>query len=120
MKRLVLGTMLAFGLLFATTASAGAAALVPVAPSGAWGSSPIFATSPPGDPRVFVVERSGAIRIVENGVLRPGAFLTVPAVLTDGERGLTSMAFAPDYSTADCSTSSPSPGLHQRFKSLNT
>jgi hypothetical protein len=101
MKRLVLGTLLAASVLLAGAAQAGAAALVPLAPSsGAWGSSPIYATSPPGDPRVFIVERSGGIRIVNNGALQPGAFLTVPNILTTGERGLLSLAFAPDYATS--------------------
>ncbi len=29
--------------------------------------SPIYAISPPGDPRLFVVEQTGTIRILQNG-----------------------------------------------------
>ena len=82
------------------SAGASAATLVPLSPSAAWGSTPIHATSPPGDPRLFVVERGGGVRIVEDGVLRPTPFLTVPNVDTFNERGLLSIAFAPDYATS--------------------
>jgi hypothetical protein len=51
---------------------------------------------------VFVVERAGRVRIVRDGVLQPAPFLDVSAItLTDDtERGLLSMAFAPDYATS--------------------
>ncbi|MET0306750.1 MAG: PQQ-dependent sugar dehydrogenase [Solirubrobacterales bacterium] len=81
--------------------SAGSAAtLVPLAPSSAWDSTPIHGSSPPGDPRLFVVERGGGVRIVEDGVLQTRPFLTVPNVDTFNERGLLSIAFAPDYATS--------------------
>lgn len=77
------------------------ATLVPLAPSSAWTSPPIHVASPPGDfSRLFVVERGGGIRLVKDGVLRATPFLTVPNVDTDGERGLLSIAFAPDYATS--------------------
>jgi glucose/arabinose dehydrogenase len=82
------------------SAGASAATLVPLAPSSAWDSPPIHAASPQGDPRLFVVERSGGVRIVEDGVLRPTPFLTVPNVDTFNERGLLSIAFAPGYATS--------------------
>jgi glucose/arabinose dehydrogenase len=60
--------------------------------------SPLFLTAPAGDPRLFIVERPGRIRIVENGALLPTPFLDISArTTTDGERGLLSMAFHPDY-----------------------
>ena len=77
--------------------AASGAALVPLAPSSAWESPPIHATAPPGDSRLFVVERDGGIRIFENNALKKTPFLTVPNVDTSGERGLLSMAFPPDY-----------------------
>ncbi len=86
--------------LLALPGTAGAAALVPLAPGSAWGSSPVDATSPPGDSRLFVVERSGTVRIVADGTLLPEPFLTVPNVATGGERGLLSIAFSPDYATS--------------------
>ena len=54
----------------------------------------------PGDPRVFVVEREGGVRIVEDGALLQTPFLTVENVDTDVERGLLSIAFPPDYTTS--------------------
>lgn len=90
--------VLAALLLSSTTASA--ATLIPLAPSSDWSSTPIHAASPPEDPRLFVVERGGGVRIVEDGALQPTPFLTVPNVDTTGERGLLSIAFAPDYSTS--------------------
>ncbi|MEA2465935.1 MAG: hypothetical protein QOJ57_61 [Thermoleophilaceae bacterium] len=62
-------------------------------------SSPIFVTAPPGDrTRLFVVERAGTIRVVRNGKKLATPFLDVSSnVRTDSERGLLSMAFAPDY-----------------------
>lgn len=76
------------------------AALVPVAPAATWGSSPIYATAPRDDPRLFVVERSGTVRVVKGGVVQPTPFLTVPNVDTATERGLLSIAFTPDYATS--------------------
>lgn len=82
--------------------AASGAALVPLAPSSAWLSDPIHATAPVGDSRLFVVERGGGIRIFENGALRATPFLTVPNVDADAgtERGLLSIAFAPDYASS--------------------
>ncbi len=63
-------------------------------------SAPIFLTAPLGDPRLFVVERAGRIRIVRNGALVATPFLDIAALTTtDGERGLLSMAFDPNYGT---------------------
>ena len=52
--------------------------------------------------RVFVVERAGRVRLVRDGVLQAAPFLDIQAIaLTDDtERGLLSMAFAPDYATS--------------------
>ena len=49
--------------------------------------------------RLFVVEQSGTIRIINQGVLRKAPFLDVrDRVATDGpERGLLGLAFHPDY-----------------------
>jgi hypothetical protein len=98
-RGLALAVATAF-LLAASPAVASGAALVPLAPSSAWESTPIHAASPPGDPRLFVVERGGGVRIVENGALLQTPFLTVPNVDTNGERGLLSIAFSPNYATS--------------------
>ncbi|MGV3654312.1 MAG: PQQ-dependent sugar dehydrogenase, partial [Noviherbaspirillum sp.] len=61
-------------------------------------SSPLFLTAPAGDPRLFVVERPGRIRIVQDGALLPVPFLDiVDRTTVEGERGLLSMAFDPQY-----------------------
>jgi len=64
-------------------------------------AAPIFATAPPLDPsRLFVVERDGTIRILSlagDTIVSP-AFLDIQTLTTtDGERGLLSMAFDPNY-----------------------
>ncbi len=62
-------------------------------------SQPLYVTAPPGDRRrLFVVERRGRIRVIEDGRTLARPFLDLSAsVRTDGERGLLSLAFAPDY-----------------------
>ncbi|MDP2480339.1 MAG: PQQ-dependent sugar dehydrogenase [Candidatus Palauibacterales bacterium] len=63
-------------------------------------SSPVWLTAPPGDPRLFVVEQRGTIRIVKDGSLLPEPFLDLrPAVASGGERGLLGLAFHPDYAS---------------------
>ena len=61
---------------------------------------PVFLTAPTGDPRLFVVERSGTIKIVENGTMG-GTFLDISGQVTSdsGERGLLGLAFDPNYAT---------------------
>ncbi len=59
---------------------------------------PVHLTAPPEDPRLFVVEKTGAIRILEDGALRPTPFLDLGGTIsTGGEQGLLSLAFHPDY-----------------------
>jgi glucose/arabinose dehydrogenase len=60
-------------------------------------NDPIYMTSPPGDPRLFVVERPGYIEVVHDGVT--SRFLDIHALTTvdQGVRGLLSMAFDPNY-----------------------
>src|SRR4249920_778364 len=78
--------------LFSMAQGAGAATLQPV---GTF-NNPIFITSPPGDPRLFVVERGGTIEVVHDGV--QSRFLDIHDLTTEeGERGLLSMAFDPNY-----------------------
>jgi glucose/arabinose dehydrogenase len=80
--------------LFSMAPPVGAVGLQPV---GTF-SSPIYITAPPGDPRLFVVERGGTIQVVHDGVT--SQFLDISALTTnDGERGLLSMAFDPNYAS---------------------
>src|SRR5829696_9376739 len=61
-------------------------------------SSPLYLTAPTGDPRLFIVEKTGAIRIVKDGLLLGEPFLSISnQVSTDGERGLLGLAFYTDY-----------------------
>ncbi len=63
-------------------------------------SSPVFLAQPLDDGRIFVVEQSGRIRLVKNGVLQTTPFLDISSrVLSGGERGLLSVAFHPQYAT---------------------
>lgn len=63
-------------------------------------SAPVYLTAPEGDLRLFVVEQGGRIRIIEDGQVQEPPFLDLTALTdADGERGLLSMAFHPDYAT---------------------
>jgi glucose/arabinose dehydrogenase len=81
---------------------ASGAQLVPVA-NGL--TRPIFLTNAgDGSGRLFVAEQTGAIRVIENGTVRPTPFLDISALLSRdvfaqgySERGLLGMAFHPDY-----------------------
>jgi hypothetical protein len=83
---------LALGLLGAGSASA--ATLDPI---GAF-TKPIYLTSDPGDPnRLFVVEREGQILQVKGDTVSEFADLRSVVRCCDGERGLLSIALAPDF-----------------------
>jgi len=65
-------------------------------------SSPLFVTAPPGDTsRLFVVEQTGTIRVINranNAII--GTFLDISGLIVCcGERGLLGMAFDPNYAT---------------------
>ena len=93
----------------AATVSAGATATVTVAYSSsaltlalvrvaANLDNPTWLTAPAGDARLFVTERPGRIRIVDNGTTRDLPYLDIGArISTDGEGGLLSLAFDPQF-----------------------
>jgi glucose/arabinose dehydrogenase len=61
-------------------------------------SSPIYAIAPSGDPRLFVVEQSGTVRILKDGAFLPEPFLDISGDISCcGEQGLLGLAFHPDY-----------------------
>ena len=62
---------------------------------------PLYVTAPPGDTtRLFVVEKTGVIRVVKNGSLLPAPFLDISGLVSGGgEQGLLSMAFDPRYAS---------------------
>jgi glucose/arabinose dehydrogenase len=61
--------------------------------------SPTYVTSAPGIPGAVVVERGGRIRLIQ-GRKRPTFTNIGGSVSTGGERGLLSVAFAPDYAAS--------------------
>lgn len=87
---------------------AGPAAASPAAASGAPGlqkvgtfKKPIFVASPPGDARLFVVEKGGRVVQLSGGKARTPAYLDISgSVSSRYEQGLFSIAFAPDYATS--------------------
>jgi glucose/arabinose dehydrogenase len=83
----------AIAAVLATAAPAAAAPqLVPVGDF----ASPVYVTSPPQDPRLFVVEQRGTVQIAGGGT-----FLDVTAqTQSGGEQGLLSIAFPPDYAAS--------------------
>jgi glucose/arabinose dehydrogenase len=60
---------------------------------------PVYVTSPPGDTsRLFVVEKTGRIRIVKNGSRLATPFLDISGLVSNGgEQGLLSVAFDPRF-----------------------
>jgi len=72
--------------------------LVSLTPVGTF-DAPVLVTAPAGDDdRVFVVEQTGTVRLVRDGVTSPTPFLDIrDKVIDQGESGLLSIAFAPDY-----------------------
>jgi glucose/arabinose dehydrogenase len=62
---------------------------------------PLALTAPPGDARLFVVEKTGKIRVIRDGALLAEPFLDLSdQVSANSERGLLGLAFSPDF-TAD-------------------
>ncbi len=104
----VLGTaLLAAALLLGSGAPAPIPAVSAASPAGtvklvtvATGlSSPVLATAPKDDSgRLFIVEKTGAIRIVKGGTLLPIPFLDISRAVSGGsEQGLLGLAFHPNY-----------------------
>jgi hypothetical protein len=66
-------------------------------------NEPVYVAAAPSDPhRVFVVERAGRIMVVRDGQKLETPFLNIKGSVTapPGERGMLSMAFAPDYASS--------------------
>lgn len=62
---------------------------------------PVLVTAPAGDPRLFVVEQPGRIRIIKDGTLLPTPFLDIAGPVNDNgnEQGLLGLAFHPNYAS---------------------
>src|SRR5262245_8774048 len=66
-------------------------------------NAPTFVPAPPLDTsRVYVTERAGTIQAIRDGVRQAAPFLDITGLVSpvEGERGLLSAAFAPDYATS--------------------
>src|SRR6185369_13292785 len=81
-------------------------------------AAPDYAISPPGDfSRLFVVEQNGLLRIIQNGVLLPGAALDIQSRVQpplnagnpNDERGFLGLAFHPGFNNP------ASPGYHTLY-----
>jgi glucose/arabinose dehydrogenase len=77
----------------------GAAPGVALEPVASGFSAPLYvAHAGDGSKRLFVVEKNGLIRVLDQGKVLDEAFLDVSdMIVTVGEQGLLSMAFHPDY-----------------------
>ena len=58
---------------------------------------PVTVAAPPADPRIFIVEQPGRIRVVKDGVLLPTPFLSIETNDLGNEQGLLGLAFHPQY-----------------------
>jgi glucose/arabinose dehydrogenase len=68
-------------------------------------AEPMYATAPAGDARLFILERTGTIRVLQNGSVLSTPFLDISSEVetresVGGEGGLLGMVFAPDYATS--------------------
>jgi glucose/arabinose dehydrogenase len=95
------GLLLAVGLLLALCpSSAGAASSVVLEPVVTGLTSPVGIVHAGAD-RLFVVQRTGQIVIVDGTQVLTPAFLDIAGLIAccDGERGLLGLAFHPEYAT---------------------
>jgi len=62
---------------------------------------PDFVAAPPGDPRLFIVERRGDIKVLLDNVVNPVPFMDIDSLVMDlsqsPETGMTGLAFHPDF-----------------------
>jgi len=82
-------------------AGASAAQALTLQQVGSGFEQPTYVTSDPGNPdRLFVVERKGRIREVVDGRVSTFADISSLVSCCEGERGLLSIAFAPDFAAS--------------------
>ena len=61
---------------------------------------PVYLAAPPGDPRLFIVEKTGLIRVIAGDRLQPDPFLDLSArISTASEQGLLGLAFHPGFAS---------------------
>jgi glucose/arabinose dehydrogenase len=99
--RVIRAGKLAFAFLLLAGLWSGSAQALSLQQVGAGFEEPIYVTSDPADPdRLFVVERPGSIQLVENGEVKPFADFRGLVSCCGGERGLQSIALAPDFASS--------------------
>jgi hypothetical protein len=94
---------LALGAALTASLGAGSAPAAPtLVPVGGEFTAPVHVASPPEDPRIFVVSQNGLVQVIDDkGVTRATPFIDLTQEVVRGsERGLLSIAFAPDYTTS--------------------
>jgi glucose/arabinose dehydrogenase len=99
---LIGSTILVFAIGSSGIGSSGAsAAAVSLTPFVSGLDSPVFVTSAnDGTGRLFVVEQTGKIRVIKNGVLLATPFLDISALVSGAtEQGLLGLAFHPNFKT---------------------
>jgi hypothetical protein len=101
MSRITRALLLAGALALLVPASAAAALKLETVGKPGDFTTPMYVASPPGDThRLFVVERAGVVKVVRDGTTLPTPMLDISSeVNTQGERGLLSIAFPPDFAT---------------------
>lgn len=99
--RVIQAGKLAFAFLLLAGLWSGSAQALSLQQVGAGFEEPIYVTSDPSNPdRLFVVERPGTIQLVENGELKPFVDISGLVSCCGGERGLQSIALAPDFASS--------------------
>lgn len=100
----------------------GAAPGVALEPVASGFSAPLYvAHAGDGSKRLFVVEKNGLIRVLDQGKVLDEAFLDVSdMIVTAGEQGLLSMAFHPDYAENGRFLSTTAPQANHVRSSPNT
>ena len=58
-----------------------------------------FVNAGDGTNRIFIPQKGGEIKVFDRNFASLGTFLTVTNILTDGEQGLLSLCFHPQYKT---------------------
>lgn len=58
-----------------------------------------LARPPDGTNRMFIIQKGGVIRVLEDGVLAPQTFASIAPIYTGSECGLIGITFDPDYAT---------------------
>ncbi len=59
----------------------------------------VWDVQPMPDGRIFITERAGRLRVLDNGVLSPGSYGSFPDIATGGQKGLFDVLPHPNYAS---------------------